>query len=363
MFDPRNINAHAEKRPDKYVMPTEELRQAVNMCLWLQKPLLITGAPGTGKTQLAYKVAYELAQLPAEKLEGLAPFIGEPFEFNTKTTSSASDLFYYYDAVKHFQQNAIRASESNKNSDEGKETAKSAHSFIQLNALGKAILQSFGKKNILVDEKLKGLALLDKFEELEDEPRSCVVLIDEIDKAPRDFPNDLLNEIENYEFRINELNKKIVKPKQVKPFPAVVVIMTSNFEKNLPDAFLRRCLFYHIPSVGKEMLYKIVASRMEVYLQNANNNQLKDEDLKTKLTEINKAVDEFTKMKANAFKDKKPSTSELLEWIKVLELKNFFTENTDFAKLTDHQKTILRYTLPIIAKSKEDLENLTANYQ
>jgi MoxR-like ATPase len=117
--------------------------------------------------------------------------------------------------------------------------------FIKLHALGKAILQAWGKDMIKANESLKDLQHLSEFDKLENEPRSSVVLIDEIDKAPRDFPNDLLFEIENTAFSINELmNKHIPRPESG---AQIVVIMTSNFEKNLPDAFLRRCLFYHIP--------------------------------------------------------------------------------------------------------------------
>jgi len=358
MFTLKNIQVASANRPQDYVIHNPELTEAVNMSIWLQKPLLLTGAPGTGKTQLAYKVASDLAKLTDNKtLNGFVPFVKEPFVFNTKTTSAASDLFYYYDAVGHFQKRTIQ-----QNSTNGE--ALSAHPFIKLNALGKAILQSFGKSRILGLPELKDLSYLDKFgEDISDAPGSSVVLIDEIDKAPRDFPNDLLNEIEHYEFRIQELNKEIRKDKSQKPFPAIVVIMTSNFEKNLPDAFLRRCLFYHIPSPEKDALYRIVASRMTPYLQELYADQMYNDDLLTKkLLEFNKAVDQFLILKEK-FKDKKPATSELLEWIKVLELNQFFTGNTDFTKLTDEQKTILRFTLPILAKTKDDLELLRKEMQ
>jgi len=188
------------------------------------------------------------------------------------------------------------------------------------------------------------------------EPASSVVLIDEIDKAPRDFPNDLLNEIENYEFRIQELNKLVRKNKSQKPFPAIVVIMTSNFEKNLPDAFLRRCLFYHIPPPDNKALYKIVSSRMAPYLKElyANDN-LSDEQLQQKLQQFDKAVDKFYSIK-DKFKDKKPATAELLEWIKVLELNQFFAGDVDFTNLPEEKKTILRYAIPILAKTRDDMD-------
>lgn len=353
MFKLKNIQVSSANRPEDYVINDPALSEAVNMSIWLQKPLLLTGAPGTGKTQLAYKVAQELSSATNQK--GFANFLRTPFIFNTKTTSSASDLFYYYDAVGHFQKrNIISSSEkSSSGSDE-----ISPHAFIQLNALGEAILQSFGKTLLSNNRNLKELSRLNKFDtSIGDLPASSVVLIDEIDKAPRDFPNDLLNEIENYEFRIQELNKTIKKDRNQDPFPAIVVIMTSNFEKNLPDAFLRRCLFYHIPSPDNETLYKIVASRMTPYLKEMYTGEamLTDEQISAKLKQFNKTVDEFAILKEK-FKDKKPATSELLEWIKVLELNNFFNGETDFRKLTDDQKTILRFSLPILAKTKDDLD-------
>jgi len=358
MFTLKNIQVASGNRPQDYVIHNQELTEAVNMSIWLQKPLLLTGAPGTGKTQLAYKVAFDLAAISENKmLNGFVPFVGEPFVFNTKTTSSASDLFYYYDAVGHFQKRTVQQAAT----DDGR---ISAHPFIQLNALGKAIIQSYGKKHILEQPDLKELSYLNGFsEDIADAPGSCVVLIDEIDKAPRDFPNDLLNEIEYYEFRIQELNKEIKKDKNQKPFPAIVVIMTSNFEKNLPDAFLRRCLFYHIPSPEKEALYKIISSRMTPYLKELYGDQLYDDNqISKKLIEFNKVIDEFIVLKEK-FKEKKPATSELLEWIKVLELNQFFNGNTDFKKLTDEQKTVLRFTLPILAKTKDDLDVLRKELQ
>lgn len=359
LFDLRNIQTKSDLDPRYYVIEDPGLAKAVNMSIWLQKPLLLTGAPGTGKTQLAYKVAYELAALPPADLNGFMPFLPKPFIFNTKTTSNANDLFYTYDAIGHFQKRSI---EQNGND----ENMSSAHAFIHLNAMGKAILQTYGKKKIMADPALKDLQKLRNFNELADEPLSTVILIDEIDKAPRDFPNDLLNEIEYYEFRIGELSNDV----SIRRAPLtdnessarIVVIMTSNFEKNLPDAFLRRCLFYHIPSPDEEGLYKIVCNRMQPYLK-AIYKQEPEEDIEKRFAnlqlKVRKVISEFQSYKGK-MTEKPPSNSELIEWIKVLEVEDFFKDEVNFNELTESQKIIIKYTLPIIAKSKDDSDKIAS---
>ncbi|MBL7740097.1 MAG: AAA family ATPase [Chitinophagaceae bacterium] len=355
MFDLKDIQTTADHDPRYYIIAEEALRKAVDMSIWLQKPLLLTGAPGTGKTQLAAKVAFELFSLSKDKnkLNGFAPFRETPLVFDTKTTCTATDLFYSYDAIGHFQKRHIEQGDAGAK-------ALTAHPYIKLNALGKAILQTYGKRAIRAHKELSELQHLSNFEEvLEEEPMSSVVLIDEIDKAPRDFPNDLLIEIERYKFTITELGKEIVRAKPSESAARIIVFMTSNFEKNLPDAFLRRCLFYHIPSPGHDQLLNIVCERMGAYMAKINerltgntNGAAITDDLREK---YDKAIRKFESLRT-AMVDKQPATAELLEWIKVLEAEGFFKEKLDFDTLSDKQKNILRYTLPVIAKSKEDLE-------
>lgn len=383
MFTLKSLHGDSTaNQPEGYILDNEELIAAVNMSIWLQKPLLITGEPGTGKTELARKIAWELSQKEGDaELNGYAPFSPTPLIFNTKTTSAATDLFYYYDAIGHFQQRNIvpplvvsnpDLATIHPDSQEHEQELEShpalsltvpaidlpqpdysAHPFIELNALGLAILQTFGAAKLNADPKLATLSRLRGFAEtVKEAPSSTVVLIDEIDKAPRDFPNDLLNEIDRYEFTIKELNKTIAANKKAKPFPAIVVLMTSNFEKNLPDAFLRRCLFYHVPMPHQQNLHDIVASRMKPYLDEKYRNT--EFDIKERMISYDRAVQKFLALRGITA-DKKPATSELIEWIKALELHDFFEQGVDFSNLTEGQKLILRYTLPLLAKTRSDL--------
>jgi MoxR-like ATPase len=373
MFNIKTISKATVDNPDYYVIDNQGLIEAVNLAASLQKPLLISGSPGTGKTQLAFKIARELSKIQGDKF---APFRPAPYRFNTKTTSNATDLFYYYDAIRHFQSKAIHgikkiyeqdasiiasnpdmaaSAHATLESNNALINIDSAHRYISLNAFGKAILQTYGSDYISKDEKLKELTELDKFAaDISPAPASSVVLIDEVDKASKDFPNDLLSEIETYEFKIRELNIDIIRSKIQTPVPVIVIIITSNSEKALPDAFLRRCLFYNINPPGPEELQKIVNSRMTPFLSEIGHNE---NALKRKLEAISKTVLKFSTWQSK-FKDKKPATSELLEWIRMLEMQHFFDTPVDFDKLTDVQRRTLEFSLPILAKTRNDFDTV-----
>jgi len=309
--------------PGKYQL-SDELKNAVNVALTLGQPLLLTGEPGTGKTQLAHKIAYDLSKEYEE-------FYKELFVFNTKTTSMASDLFYVYDAISHFRDANIKKTENRDPID--------VSNYIKLQALGKAIALS----NI-TDVDKRYVEKLSDSETQDFTPKSSVVLIDEIDKAPRDFPNDLLDEIENLHFRIKEDNYYTIKKGNDRK---IIVVITSNSEKNLPDAFLRRCVFYNITFPGKEELQKIVQSHL------GNETKYTSDAL----------IDFFMKEFRDKLTRKKPATVELIAWLKMLEIENFLGgERFDPSNLSVNQKDILRDSFPILAKNLDDMKTLEENF-
>jgi len=282
---------HKLEDPKLYI-PSEGLENAVNVALALGQPLLITGEPGTGKTRLADHIAWVFG-------------LGDAIIFNAQTTSQAKDLFYKYDALGHFQY-----SQTSKDLLSPEEVERK---FIEYQGLGKAIK----------------------------EQKRCVVLIDEIDKAPRDLPNDVLAALEKLEFKVSEINKSYVADKSQTP----IILMTSNSEKNLPDAFLRRVTYFHIPFPDASMLLEILKSKT------------------TALDDVNltAAISHFENIrKGRKVKLKKnPATAELLYWVLLLQKLNFDCSKLgDIASLSDGEKKKLEISYSVLAKSKEDLATL-----
>lgn len=274
------------------------LRDAVNVAIALGQPLLVTGEPGTGKTQLARSVAHELG-LPA------------PFVFNTKSTSTARDLFYRYDSLRHFHDAQFQQSQTD------------ISSYIEYDSLGLAILlaMSSAAGDQFLPPTLRGRG-----------PMRSLVLIDEIDKAPRDMPNDVLDEIEEMRFTVRETGRTLVAERSYRP----IVILTSNSERALPDAFLRRCVFYHIPFPDPERLQRIIQRRLRP-------------DSLFAPAMVESAVHHFERIRKLGLR-KKPSTAELLAWVRMLEKLNL-----DIDGLGPKEAESLAFTYSILAKSPEDL--------
>ncbi|OUU75442.1 MAG: ATP-binding protein [Methylococcaceae bacterium TMED69] len=226
----------------KYVA-TEDLMIAVNAAVTLEKPLLIKGEPGTGKTMLA---------------EEMARALGKPLiEWHIKSTTKAAQGLYEYDAVARLRDSQL-----------GDEKVNDISNYIVKGKLWETFLS-------------------------EEQP---ILLIDEIDKADVEFPNDLLRELDRMEFFVYE-TKKLIKANN-KP----IIIITSNNEKELPDAFLRRCFFHYIAFPDKETMIEIINVHFP--------------KIKKKL--INEALECFFELREIPGLKKKPTTSELLDWIKLL---------------------------------------------
>jgi MoxR-like ATPase len=280
--------------------PDPGLVDAVNVALVLGQPLLLTGEPGTGKTQLARHVAWELG-------------FDEPLMFETKSTNTARDLFYSYDTLGRFHAAQI------------KQGSQNSLDYITYNALGIAILRSQAEENV-------SKWLPQGFEH--GGRRRSVVLIDEVDKAPRDFPNDLLNEVDNMYFKVPELgNEPIEAGKEMRP----VLIITSNSEKHLPDAFLRRCVYYHIPFPDRARLTDIILNRVDHF-------KGPDDPL------LSEALDFFARLREpNSGLHKPPATAELLGWLISLAAHGLKPDQS----LRAHGE-IAKSTLNALVKSSDD---------
>lgn len=280
------LSTSALDDPSNYVF-SRDLSQAINVALILGMPLLITGEPGTGKTELGRAIAHELDA-------------GMPYVFETKSTSQARDLFYNFDSLGRYG---------------AKDTGVDPNpvNFITYNALGLAILNAFPLDKVS--------SFFPSGTTLHQGPKRSLVIIDEIDKAPRDFTNDLLNEIARMAFRVPELggvaspgmdNRAEGVAAQLKP----IVIITSNSERGLPDPFLRRCIYFHIPFPGPETLKEIVATRLE--------------GLPSASALVDDAIDLFSKIRddqAQPLVQKKPGTAELLNWLQFLTSRGYSADS------------------------------------
>ena len=287
-----NVEQSLGDSPAGYVAD-ESLADAVNTAIFLRQPLLVMGEPGTGKTQLAYSIAWEFG-LPLHT-------------FNTKMNSAGTDLFYRYDSLLHFHDTQILKEK------------KSPSKYVQYAALGKAIL--FSNPPSKVAEFLP-----ENLQQSHTQPTRSVVLIDEIDKAPRDFPNDILAETENLTFDVRETGWSISANPDLRP----ILVFTSNQERNLPEAFLRRCIFYFIPFPKESDLREIVRRRLS--------------------GTHDAAIRKFLDIRRDDQLVKKPATAELIAWLRVLQQKEIGS-----AEISQGSEQLSR-TYSVLLKNKEDFE-------
>ncbi len=265
--------ANTEFNSTQDYVASEELLSSVNVAIALKKPLLVKGEPGTGKTMLAQAVANSLGK----KL----------IIWNIKSTTKAQDGLYMYDTIQRLYDGQF-----------GEEGVDDIARYIKLGELGEAFES---------DEQV-------------------VLLIDEIDKADLEFPNDLLWELDQMEFYIHE-TKRTVKAKH-RP----IVIITSNAEKELPDAFLRRCIFHYIDFPNAELMEEIIRT----HYPDVEENLMKS------------AMQVFYDIRSLRDVRKKPSTSELIDWINALQIGGIPADT-------------LRAKLPfvgVVVKKDEDLETV-----
>jgi len=260
---------------DSYVA-TADLMLAVNAAITLQRPLLIKGEPGTGKTMLAEEVASAL-NIPL-------------LQWHIKSTTKAQQGLYEYDAVSRLRDSQL-----------GDEKVKDIGNYIVKGVLWQAFEQG----------------------------RPSVILIDEVDKADIEFPNDLLRELDRMEFYVYETRQTV--RAAVRP----IVIITSNNEKELPDAFLRRCFFHYIKFPDKETMGRIV----DVHFPNLKQNLLRE------------AMEVFFELREVPGMKKKPSTSELIDWLKLLVAEDIPPEAL---RSKDH-KTVVPPLAGALLKNEQDV--------
>ncbi len=266
-------------------VPGDELETAINTALAVGEPLLITGEPGTGKTQAAYYAAHNL---------GVEPVL----HFQVKSESTAQDLLYHFDTVRYFHDAHLQ----------DPERQLDKHTYVEQRALWQAMRS--------------------------DTPR--IVLIDEIDKAPRDFPNDLLHELDKMEFTVAETGDTISAAPELRP----IVFITSNSERRLPEPFLRRCVYHHIV-FSDDLVRRAVEKRRDQY------SGLGDDFLKM-------AIERFLALRDRSLR-KKPATGELLVWLRVLALAVGTTP-----KRLDRDLSRLPY-IGVLLKDHKDIEELKAS--
>jgi MoxR-like ATPase len=307
-----NTQSTFDPKHDLYLMKDPRLESAVEVALDLGMPLLVTGEPGTGKTRLGIHIAEQVIKS------------GDPLIFSTKAGSNGKSLFYRYNALTHFRDSQM-----------GKEDLNPMN-YVSFEPLGRAIVESAHKRH--------------------------VVIIDEIDKAPRDFANDVLYEFEEMAFRVEEASIAEVKAWAKNQKESITVddqgfirfagktnqrpflLITSNSEKSLPDAFLRRCVYYNIRFPDEELLTEIV--RAKIPLEPA----FADEMLPA-------AVEYFLEIREKKLR-KPPATAEFLAWVHLLNREQINVAVNRRRGANKALREELYRTLSVLLKTQSDRERL-----
>ncbi|WP_133512263.1 AAA family ATPase [Candidatus Thiosymbion oneisti] len=292
-------------------VPDAKLVTAIRTAVAVGEPLLMTGEPGTGKTQAAYYAAYQLA---------LEPVI----HFQVKSETTARDLLYHFDTVQYFHDAHFRNLQEEKQKEAQKQGQPNAGDRLD--------------KSSYVEPR----PLWEAFKHSDKTGKPAVLLIDEIDKAPRDFPNDLLHELDRMEFTVAETRTRVKSERRIRP----LVFITSNSERRLPEPFLRRCVYHHI-RFNDTIVERAVAAHAK---HRPELNRLSDELLKL-------AIRRFLDLRDQDTLRKKPATGELLVWLRMLALK----VDMDAAKLHQLLKSKDLSTLPYLGtllKDHQDMEEV-----
>lgn len=316
-YQPTSVTQDLEGRTYYPYIPSEDLKEAVNLAIALERPLLLEGEPGCGKTRLAGSVVYEFTEKYLRNKDNKnkdQPW-WDYYIWNVKSTTRARDGLYRYDAVARLRDAQLMGTDPDKlrnildqDFEKLKKRLKDKKNYREFEPLGKAL-----------DPRKKHIY-------------RPILLIDEIDKADSDFPNDLLLELEELRFEVPETGESFPTPKQ-KP----IIFITSNREKPLPEAFLRRCIYFYVDFPEREILKEIINKRFDTFKD-------KKEILTNKVINI---LGEIRNELKNNPGSKPPGTSELIDLFTVLSPRDNPLEELDNL----FKKTAL---LGILLKTKQD---------